>query len=567
MRRIQKLSFLSLLIIVILVVTRCASEARLTGGPKDTQAPSIVQSSPKNKQTHFHSKKISIHFDEYIKLKGLQKELILSPPIDPKPEIEVRGKSLFIDIGADLLDSTTYTIYMGNAIIDITEGNAIPNFKYVFSTGDYVDSLAIEGNVTDAFNAKPMEDILVMLYKKVKQDTIQIDSIPLIRKPMYLSKTNKEGDFLIENIAEGDYLLFALKDENRNYIYDLPSEMVAFSGSLLTFNYPLQTDTSYTVLPADSTGHIDSTQLITMHTISKKLRLFQERDTIQKFLSAKLSAENKIEIAYKTPLYSPDLILIGDSLPEQYYYQINKTKDSLFVWFSSSAKDSLSLIISDTSIGTDSLKIKVIPSKKQLGKSLTINSNIKKQGLRPDTNFVLTFNYPIDSIDTKRVIFLEDSLNLPYSYIFLDKNKMKLSFDNVFSEEKKYELILMDSALFDIRGMANDSLKIIFTKKPADDYGQFALHLIDSIGGQKIIDLMQKDKIIKRRIISKSGQINYHFLEPGEYQIRCIIDKNKNGKWDVGNYLQKIQAEEILIFNKAIKVRASWEIKEEWRFE
>ncbi len=567
MHRLQKLSFLTILTILTLILTRCASEARLTGGPKDTQAPSILQSSPKNKQTHFQSKKVIIYFDEYIKLKGLQKELILSPPIDPKPEIEVKGKSLLINIDADLLDSTTYTIYMGNAITDITEGNAIPNFKYIFSTGDYVDSLAIEGNVIDAFNSKPMEDILVMLYKKIKHDSIVIDSIPLIRKPMYLSKTNKEGNYHIENIAEGEYLLFALKDENRNYLYDLPSEMIAFSDSLLTFNYQLQTDTSYTVLPADSTGHIDSTQLITMRTISKKLRLFQEKDSIQKFLSAQLSAENKIEIAYKIPLYSPELKLIGDSLPSKYYSQINKTKDSLFVWFSPYEKDSLSIVISDKTIGTDSLDIKVVPSKKQIGKSLSINSNINKQGLRPDTNFVLTFNYPIDSIDTKRVIFLEDSLNLPYSYIFLDTNRMKLSFDNTFSEEKKYELILMDSALYDIRGMTNDSLKIIFTKKPEDDYGQFTLNILDSIGGQKIIDLMQKEKIIERKIIAKSSQITYPLLPPGEYRIRCIFDNNKNGKWDVGNYSKKIQAEEIQFFDKKIKVRASWEMKEKWSFE
>ncbi len=543
----QKTSYYLILISLLLFMTKCASESALTGGPKDTQAPVLLKALPPQKTTHFVPQTVNLYFNEYIQLNNLQSELVLSPPIDPKPEILARGKRLLIKIGGDLLPNTTYTLFFGKAVADITESNAIPNFTYVFSTGDFVDSLAVRGKVTDALTGTPQEDILVMLYKKIKDDSLSFDSLPLLRKPTYLSRTDKAGEYRIENIARGDYLLFGLKDDNRNFRYDLPSEEIAFADSLIRLRYAAPGDTSKAVVP------------------SFALPLFREADSIQRLQNAKLKAENHLLITYKLPLQAPRISLLEKNDTLIYYYRTNAAKDSIDFWFSPVKSDSLSLLVTDGTTGLDTLKIKIVPGRKQLGKKLTFNTNLLKKALRPDTNLVFSFNYPILRFDTSKISLFQDTTPLPLSLQWLDSAKTQIALDAKLQEGLSYKIIVEDSAFTGIRGKRNDSTALVFEKKTEADYGSLSLGISHQDPLPKIIQLLNpKGRKLREKIIREDTLTTFSLLPAGEYKIRCIIDQNANGKWDPGNYHLHRQAEKVIFFPKSVKIRASWEVKESW---
>lgn len=229
------------LLFSVFVLSRCAKMVAPTGGPKDEEHPLIVKVEPPFNSVNFDRKKISITFNEFIQLKDLNSNLVVSPPLEEKPEVTIKGKTLEIELLSELQDSTTYNLYFGNSVQDFNEGNPIENFEYVFSTGDFIDSLSIKGQVINSYNLLPEEGVFVMLYKDYG------DSVPIKQLPVHVSKTNKDGFFQINNISNNTFKLFCLRDANKNYLFDLPNEDIAFIDSLITFQLITETtiDTIY----------------------------------------------------------------------------------------------------------------------------------------------------------------------------------------------------------------------------------------------------------------------------------------------------------------------------------
>jgi uncharacterized protein (DUF2141 family) len=221
-------SIFRLLLPGLLIISSCAQQGSLTGGPKDEKPPEIISSIPENYSTQFRAETIEITFNEYFALKDIAKQLVVSPPMAKKPEFKIKGKTLEITFEDSLQPDRTYAINFGDALIDLNESNPIKNFQYVFSTGDKIDSLQAGGRVLDALDGKPVDNILVMLYSGTA------DTLPLKTIPLYICRTNKEGKFTLRNLASGSYKIFALKDANTNYLFDQPAESVAFQDSLIT---------------------------------------------------------------------------------------------------------------------------------------------------------------------------------------------------------------------------------------------------------------------------------------------------------------------------------------------
>ncbi len=213
-----------------LVFYSCAQQGSLTGGVKDSIPPVVVLAVPPNFSTHCKPDKIEITFNEYFALKDIAKQLVVSPPMTKKPEFKIKGKSLEISFKDSLQPDRTYAINFGDALVDLNEGNPMKNFQFVFSTGGTIDSLQVGGRVIQVPDNKPAEDILVMLYSG------NADSLPLKTIPLYISRTNKEGRFSLKNLAGGSYKIFALKDGNTNFMFDQPTEAVAFLDSLITLS-------------------------------------------------------------------------------------------------------------------------------------------------------------------------------------------------------------------------------------------------------------------------------------------------------------------------------------------
>ena len=214
---------------MLFYLASCANRGTPSGGEIDETPPSITKSSPENYTLNFKSNEIRVYFDEYIKFKNLQKYLIISPPIDPVPEITPLGtasKYLEIKFQDSLKLNTTYVFNFGESIVDNNADNVFPNYKYILSTGKYIDSLKISGNLQDALEMSNPKDIDVMLYEI---DSSTTDSVIYKSKPKYITKlVDSTGQFNLENLKKGKYKLIALKEENKDYIYQNENDKIAF---------------------------------------------------------------------------------------------------------------------------------------------------------------------------------------------------------------------------------------------------------------------------------------------------------------------------------------------------
>ena len=214
---------------LLLFVVQCAKRGTPTGGPKDETAPVLVRADPPNNTTNFNGKEIRIEFDEYIKLKDLSKNLIISPPMDPKAQISPQGSaSRYIDIQiTDTLESnTTYVFNFGESVTDNNEGNPFSFFKYVFSTGDYIDSLTVTGVIRDAILREPDNYVTVMLYEA---DSTYRDSVVYKEVPRYVTNTlDSSVVFELSNVKAGRYKLVAMKDDASNYTFQPDKDKIAF---------------------------------------------------------------------------------------------------------------------------------------------------------------------------------------------------------------------------------------------------------------------------------------------------------------------------------------------------
>lgn len=216
-----------ILLLVSLALTRCAQIVAPTGGPRDSIPPVLVKAVPPDSSLHFKARKIELSFDEFIQLKDLQKQMIIAPNPKRQPQIRAKLRTLTIEWNDTLLPNTTYIINMGNAIEDINEGNPLDNFRYVFSTGDYLDSLEVSGKIANAETGLPDSLMAVMLYN-VSDTGHTGDSIVTKEKPVYYTRTKGDGSFIFQNLPHRTFRLFALQDANGDLQYNDSTEAIAF---------------------------------------------------------------------------------------------------------------------------------------------------------------------------------------------------------------------------------------------------------------------------------------------------------------------------------------------------
>ena len=584
---------ISLFIILIIFFAACARMGSITGGPKDEQHPLIVKINPPNYTTNFDSKTVKITFDEFIQLKDLKKNLIISPIMDEKPIIMAKGKDLVIKFQSELKDSTTYNIYFGNSVQDFNEGNPIENFQYIFSTGEYVDSMSVQGQVLNSFNLLPEEEVLVMLYHSKE------DSIPFKEKPNYISKTNKKGLFRINNIKLDDYKLFCLHDQNKNYIYDMPDEKIAFIDSLISFELITQTvvDTIFNkdTLVYPNTKHKKQASIDTIierteqvYTIPDlTLMLFKEDQRVQYLSNYKRDNKEKIELFFNKPIKdSIEFKLLDTTINNNWFIkEATPNNDSIVFWlvdqtlsyiekldFTLGYQKEDSNLVYQWTIDTLNMKYypKAKPKKKTKQPSLKYTININNDKLDLNKNINLVFDKPIDYIDESNIYLFNivDSLEYPINFR-IEKVEGKLrqyQIVNNWLEDSTYTLEIYPGAFTNITESTNDTLITKFKVRKLDSYGKFLANITGSDSTfQTIVQLIEQKKekeiVLHEKIIQSDQVVEFDYLNPQKYILKVILDKNKNGKWDEGNYLKHVPPEEVLYYEKETKVRANWDIK------
>ncbi len=526
-------------------MTQCAQITPLTGGKKDTTAPKAISYFPKNATTHFDKKYIEIVFDEFINLKNINNEFIITPQTIENPNIQTNGKKLKITFNEPLLPNTTYKLAFGNSIVDIKESNPILNFEYVFSTGSSIDSLKIFGSVFSAETKKPQPNILVGLYSSNAND-----SIVYKQKPLYITYTNEEGIYQLNNLPSTTFKVITIRDNNKNKMYDSSDEEIGFVKNLVK----------------------------TTDSIRNDLLLFKE-NAAKQFVKKTISNEyGKARVIYNKAC--TDLTTITILGTTEGSYQINTLQDSITIYYQN-IFDTLKTIINRHS-KNDTLLLK-IPSRidfEKLKKNNTLNYKITtnlSQRFPYYENINLSLNIPfsLENINESKIQLhkLNDSLKSKQSYTISENENQFNTFQLKMNLEKEtsYQLTINKGAFIDSIGRTNDSLSFKFTTTTPDDYAQLKLNLLFPRKENYIVLLMDdKNQVIEKRHVSFSlastneKKITFINIIPGMYTVKVIEDANKNNVFDTGNYFNHIQPETIFVNEMPIKLLAGWEIENEW---
>lgn len=517
--------------VIILLLSACAAQGVLTGGAKDEVPPRvIIEKSTPNKLLNFKGRTFHLVFDEYVKVEDIFNQVVVSPPLVYNPKIELRGKKLIFEFNEKevLRDSTTYTIQFGDAVKDITENNPAVDLRFVFSTGNIIDSLEVSGKITSMDKNEPVADAWALLYDDPS------DSMVYLSRPYYFGKTDKTGSFTIRNVKAGTYQMVALKDANNNYKFDNPAEQIGFMDSLLIIEKNIK---------GISLGVFEE----------EKKRLIQDVDSTQKGL---------VKIRFSDPLIQP-VFSMSDSSVLIYktwnaaHINVFHQADSLFSWW---------LYIEQANGQTDSIRIRSYPlNTSMLRPPLTLSSRgISNQTQHPDSVFYLQAVTPLTRINAAGFTLLKDSVKvqmpspvlteIPGTFIILQP----LSSGN-------YTLQIEPASLTDLYGGINDSLiKVSFTILDRSAFGNLKIEISDFEPDMNyILTLLKKDLIIAEWQHSGNELMvrSFQSLLPDTYELQVIEDSNRNGRQDKGNFLQKRKPERQKIL-KMDPLRANWDVEQ-----
>lgn len=572
--------------IILALLFSCAHPVSPGGGPKDPNAPVVLSSFPENGSANFNTDKFTIEFDEFITLKDIQNQALISPPLFERPDYKVKGKSLQVNFNEELKPNTTYSVYFGDAITDITEGNPVSNYTYIFSTGSYVDSLSLQGKVVDAFSLEPVEECFVMLYKD-DNDTISLDSLPLLIRPYYLSKTDEEGRFRFNGLGVDKYLLFAILDMNSSLSFDQPNEQIAFVDSLIIPAFVEKVKIDTTLIDSAITALSDTINSLLSDSLLKakdnlfseqlktyELFLYTEKDTVIKLMSSKVIRENTLQFVFNLPANEVRITPLNYADREQWYVIKTSAETDTITWFYKNLpSDTLEVLMMYESDTLEYLNIRLnkqkLARKRNKDKVEYLKWASATKTIKPFTSPRLDFLQPIQSINFDSAVLIsgDDTIVKP-DYYFTDSLKMQIEIPVENIEDTRYTIVIPDSTIFDWNGLYNEEIVTKFSTKPLSEYGTLILSFGLLEKQSIILQLINNnDEIIKQDFIASDTSLTYRYLDAGKYKIKAIFDSNSNGKWDPGEYLKKKLAERVIYFGKELDIRANWDIEEEWEID
>jgi len=532
----HRILYFALLFFVTLTFVNCAKRGSPSGGPKDSIPPIIVKYKPENYSINFTDDEIKIYFDEYIKLIDINKELIISPPLKYQPEITPlsTGKFIKIKIKDTLKKNTTYSFNFGRSIVDYTEQNVFKYFKYIFSTGSFIDSLKLKGTVKDALLLNPEGTTTVMLYEV--NDAFN-DSIIYSEKPTYITTTKEESqEFELTNLKEGTYFLIALKDKTNDYIFQPKYDKIGFLEGLIS-------------IPSDS---------------SFTINIFQEKEnyTIKK---PKHEGKNHIIFGYNGD--AKDLkIELKSSVPKDFeaITYIDSKSDTLHYWFKPFVENDSLIFTGKNKNYVDTLVTRM----RNLYTDTLVVKPINAGVLTPRDTLKFSATTPLTLFDPeKATIINQDSVVIPFKGVIDHRfNTAVLNFDIKIPES--YTIQLLPGAFIDFFEQTNDTINVRIRTKENSDYGTLSLILSEPEQLPIIVQLVNtKYKVIQERYFTNDETILFEYIIPGEYYIRIIYDENKNKRWDTGNYLKKIQPETVIYYTKKIEIRPNWSLVETFKLD
>ena len=591
--------------VLILIVYACASTGTPDGGPYDETPPKFVRATREPNATGNTRKKISIEFDEFIKIENAAEKVIISPPQTEMPEVKASGKKVLVEFFDTLRNNTTYTIDFGDAIVDNNEGNPMGNFAYAFSTGETIDTMEVSGTVLNAQDLEPIKGIQVGLHKNLNDTAFT--KLPFDR----ISRTDSRGHFSIKGVAPGKYRIYALKDGNQNYLFDSKTEIIAYSDSIIIRSMEPATrqDTTWNA--------IDTLKIDTIKTIhythfmpdNLVLRAFKEENTMQYLAKSEREQLNRFSLYFSAKADTlPTIKGLDFDEKDAFIIEPSIKNDTIRYWIKDTVlceRDTLTLqvdyLYTDTlgnlvpkrdtlammnklskekrlAMAKDEMEKKEKEMKKRRRKGDTLNVVETKffkmnvdapSSMDINRNISLQFEEPVQSIDTaaihvdvkvdtlwneERFIFMADTVAPRKYYILSD-----------WKPGNEYRLRIDSTAIKSIYGLHTDKVENTVKIKTLEEYGTLYLN-IKGIEGNAVVQLLNSsDAVVREQKVKKNNTCDFYFLQPNtKYYIRMYIDSNNNGKWDTGLYDKKVQPEEVYYYPKVWEMKANFEFEEDW---
>ncbi len=532
----QNAYLLLLAIIILTAFQQCANMSRPTGGPKDSIPPSVVSELPANFSTNFTERKIQITFDEFVKTTNQQKEFSVSPDMDIPAIYKIRKRTLHIELPDSLEVNTTYTINLGKGLVDFNEGNPILNYTYVFSTGSELDSLSIEGSVsngfTQDFDPEKDKDINVILIPTSR------DTIFGKKKASIFTTVDTSGTFRLQNLKEDTYRIYAIKEQNNDRTYNSPDEWIGFLQDSI-------------VLRRDTAG-------IHLELSKGPVRNFRMLERKLESSGMALLVFNKIVEQPTLRILDP-VVMNGQAIP-----RFAPTNDSVRVYLPNLDFDSVKFELSDITGVLDTSVIRK-PRNLKLDRAITPLFSITNKVDRVK-HIQLSAGTPLQQVDKSKVILNEDSIprrNFQLQADSINPEMYHIRFN--WRPKRNYELTLEEGAMQGYFEEVNKEEKIQFTMNEAESYGDIALAFngLDT-AQQYVIELISenKEKVFESQILPSNQQLAYRKYPTGKYSIRVIWDRNRNGKWDPADVWTMTYQEPIWYLDRTFTIRANWEQNE-----
>ena len=586
----------------VLLIAACASIGSPDGGPYDETPPVFLGSTPEPMALNVKDKRVTLEFDEFVKIEKAAEKVVISPPQVSQPIIKTTGKKIVVQLEDSLKPATTYSIDFNDAIVDNNEGNPLGNFALSFSTSDHIDTLAVSGTVLNASNLEPIKGILVGLHSD------QADSSFTTKAFERVSRTDADGHFTIRGIAPGSYRAYALQDVNQNYTFDQKSEMIAWLDSLVV--------PSTEIRMHQDTTWIDSLTIDTIRTVPRVhylpedlvLLAFTEAPTMRYLVKAERTALHRFSIYFSVGADSLPL-LQPLNFPEENAYIVESSMhhDSITYWMKDTLayyQDTLSFALTyaytDT-LGqlvprTDTLnlvpkktraKILQEEEKKRQEEAKEREKRMKRGDSIPEvkkktqflnikvtattsmdltSNVLIDFNEPIVHYNDTAIHLYrkKDTLWVDEPHLLRQRKHALMGYELLgeWKPEMEYKLVI-DSAAFDgLYGLHTKSQETTFKFKALDQYSTLYLTIPNAQPGYTV-QLLNGDKVQRQKRVEKE-QADFFFLKPDTYHMRLFNDRNNNGVWDMGLYETKEQAEEVYYFPGSIKMRENWDYTQEW---
>lgn len=591
------------LVSVIIAMYACASMGTPDGGPEDYDPPKFVRSTPEPNAINYNKKKVTIEFDEFIKLEKASEKVIISPPQAEAPEVRASGKRVIVQFQDSIKQDITYTIDFGDAIVDNNANNPLGQFAFAFSTGNTVDTMAVSGTVLNAENLEPIKGIQVGLHKNLNDSAFV--KLPFDR----ISRTDSRGRFTIRGVAPGKYRIYALMDGNQNYFFDSKTEQVAWSDSLIvpSMEPAVRQDTVWNPL---DTAKIDTIKTINYTSFlpdNIMLRAFKEENDFQYLQKSERPKTNQFSIYFSAKNKELPTVKGLDFDEQKLIVEANSRKDSLLYWITDTvlcerdtltlqlyywATDTLKQLVPKTdtlrlvnkvprerrlAMREEEMKKKEKERKKRARKGDTLSVETKFLGINVDApssldlnrNITVSFDEPITSIDTAAIHMTHkvDTVWQDIPFLFVADSVAPRRYE-ILADWKpgdEYRLNIDSLAFKGVYGLHTDKVEKSLKVKTLEDYGTLYLN-ITGAGQHAIVQLLNSsDAVIRQQPVTDKGTCDFYFLQPStKYYIRLFNDSNNNGKWDTGNYEQKLQAEEVYYFPKVWEMKANFEFEENW---